>query len=100
MAGIHKLLVRIANREDPDQTASFEMKQSDLGLTCLSMPFWQATNVQTFRTFTVPGLKGSIRTSALWHILFTTSTPSALFTFTATDFLPLARVSCENRAPA
>ena len=33
MAGIHKMLVRLANREDPDQ------KQSDLGLHCLSRPF-------------------------------------------------------------
>ena len=47
-AGIYKMLVRIANREDPDQTAS------DLGLHCLSMLFWQATSVQSFRTFTVP----------------------------------------------
>ena len=31
MAGIHKMLARIADREDPDQT--------DLGLLCLSMPF-------------------------------------------------------------
>ena len=38
-AGIHKMLVRIANREDPDQTSS--PKQSDLGLLCLSMPFWK-----------------------------------------------------------
>ena len=29
------MLIRIANREDPDQTAS------DLGLHCLSRPFWQ-----------------------------------------------------------
>ena len=36
-AGIHILLVRIANRENPDQTASLEAvkKQSDLGLHCL-----------------------------------------------------------------
>ena len=34
-AGIHKLLVRIANRKDPDQTAS----ESDLGLHYLSRPF-------------------------------------------------------------
>ena len=32
-ADIHKMLVRIANREDPDQTAL--QKQSDLGLRCL-----------------------------------------------------------------
>ena len=44
-AGIYKILVRIANREDPDQTAS-----SDLGL---SRPFWQTANVRSFRTFTV-----------------------------------------------
>ena len=47
--GIHKTLVRIANREDPVQTA-FE---SRLGLHCLSRPFWQATSVQNFRIFTV-----------------------------------------------
>ena len=31
-AGIHKMLARIANREDPNQT--------DLGLHCLSRPFF------------------------------------------------------------
>ena len=31
-AGLHKILVRIANKEDPDQTAdSDQMLQSDLG---------------------------------------------------------------------
>ena len=39
-AGIHKMLVRIANREDPDQTA-------------LLILFWQATSVQNLRTFSV-----------------------------------------------
>ena len=34
------MLVRKANREDPDQTAS-----SDLGLLCLSRLLWQATIV-------------------------------------------------------
>ena len=32
---IHKMLVRIANREYPD-----------LGLPCLSIPFWQTTGVR------------------------------------------------------
>ena len=32
------MLVRIANRNDPEQTASLK-KQSDLGLCCLSRPF-------------------------------------------------------------
>ena len=50
-AGTHNLLVRGANREDPDHTAV--LKQSDLGLRCLSKPFWQATSVENFRTFTV-----------------------------------------------
>ena len=32
---------------------TFQMqKQSDLGLHCLSRPFWQATSVQNYRTFT------------------------------------------------
>ena len=35
-AGIHEMLVRIAIREDPDQTASL-----DLGLCYLSDPFWR-----------------------------------------------------------
>ena len=43
--------VRIANQEDPDQTAS--SKESDLGLHCLSRPFLKATSVQNFRTFTL-----------------------------------------------
>ena len=42
------MLVRMANREDPDQTAS-----SDLGLPCLFRPFWQATSVRNFIMFTV-----------------------------------------------
>ena len=46
-AGIYKLPVRIANREDPLQ------KQSDLGLLCLSRPLLQATSVRNFRTFAV-----------------------------------------------
>ena len=38
------MLVRIANREDPDQ--------SDPGLHCLSRPFWQVNSVQNFRIST------------------------------------------------
>ena len=39
-AEIHKFLVKIANREDPDQTASLLLqKQSDLGLRCLSVAY-------------------------------------------------------------
>ena len=34
--GIHKVLLRIANSEDPDQTAS---KESDLGLHCYLVLF-------------------------------------------------------------
>ena len=41
-AGINQMLVRLANRKDPD-----------LGMHCLSRPFWQVTSVQNFRTFTV-----------------------------------------------
>ena len=33
------MLSRIANREDPNQTAFELKKQSDLGLPCLSRPF-------------------------------------------------------------
>ena len=36
--------IRIANREDPDQTAF------DLGLHCLSRPFWKVVNAKDFRT--------------------------------------------------
>ena len=41
------MLIRIANREDPDQTAS-----SDMGIL-MSRPFWQITSVPNFRTLTV-----------------------------------------------
>ena len=40
VVGIYKMLVRIANREDADQTAS------DLNLRCLSRPFWQVICVK------------------------------------------------------
>ena len=47
------MLVKIANRED-----SIPLLQSDLGLHCLSTrPFWKATSVQNFKTFTVGGLR-------------------------------------------
>ena len=41
--GIHRMVIRIANRKDPDQTAL--KKQSDLCLLCLSRHFWQANSV-------------------------------------------------------
>ena len=52
------MLVRIGNKEDPDQTASdlirlLFQKQSDLGLLCLFRPFWQASGFQNFTTSTV-----------------------------------------------
>ena len=43
------MLLRIANREDPDQMK----KQSDLGLPCLSRPLLQATTVQNFRRVSI-----------------------------------------------
>ena len=45
------MLVRKANREGPDKTASSEA--IDLRLPCLSRFLWQATSVQNFRTFTI-----------------------------------------------
>ena len=44
-ASIDKLLVRIANREDPDQTAS-----SDLGLSCLTRPNCRGVEIVKFST--------------------------------------------------
>ena len=44
-AGIHKMLARIVNREDPEQ--------SDMGLQCLSKHFWQAARFQNLRTSTI-----------------------------------------------
>ena len=40
-AGIYKMLVRIANKEDPVVRLLLR-KLSDLGPPCLSRPFWQA----------------------------------------------------------
>ena len=49
-ARIRKMLtVRIANREDP----AIRLLLNDLGLNCFSGPFWQATSVRNFRTFTI-----------------------------------------------
>ena len=45
------MLGRIANREDPDKTAS--ESSHDLGLCCLSRLFWQPTSVRNIRTFVV-----------------------------------------------
>ena len=50
-AGILKMLVRTANREE--LISLLLQKQSDLGLHCLSRPLWQATSVQNLSTFTV-----------------------------------------------
>ena len=38
-AGIHKILVRIANKEDPDQTASSEAVWSGSALFALALGF-------------------------------------------------------------
>ena len=49
------MFVRIANREDPDQTASSDLirlllqKQPDLDLRCLFRPFQHTNSVQNFR---------------------------------------------------
>ena len=48
-AVVHKMLVRITNREDPDQTASSE--QSDLGLHCVSRLFFHAHLYIFLRTY-------------------------------------------------
>ena len=64
---IHKMLIRIANREDPDQTASSE--QSDLGLHRLSRSVWQATSVGKFRKFTVSEVLTYLRSSAVVLVL-------------------------------
>ena len=50
-AGIHKMLVRMANMEDTNTVIRLLLQ--DLGLHCLSVPFWQATSVQNFGTFTI-----------------------------------------------
>ena len=50
-AGIHKMLVRIANRETLIRLLL--QRQFDLGLHCLPMPFWQATSALTFKPFTI-----------------------------------------------
>ena len=46
-AGIHKMLIKVSNKEDPDQTASSLLlqKQSDLDLCYLSRLLRQETTV-------------------------------------------------------
>ena len=53
MVGIHKILARIANREDTDQAASSEAVWSGSALFVYHRPFLQAASVQKFRTSTV-----------------------------------------------
>ena len=54
-AGIHIFLIRIANREGPDQTACLLLQnQSDLGLSCLPRPFWLTASVRHLDLFIVP----------------------------------------------
>ena len=48
--GIHKTHVRIANREDPDQTASSEAVRS--GSALFVYTFLYQTSVRNFRIFT------------------------------------------------
>ena len=48
-AVIDKMLIRITGKT---LIRVLLQKQSDLGLHCLSMPFWNATTVRDFRTFT------------------------------------------------
>ena len=56
------MLLRIANREDTDQT-----QKSGLGLHCLPRPFCKATSVQNFRTSTIYLAFLSTRTQLLGH---------------------------------
>ena len=46
------MLTRIAKRGDPVQTE----KQSDLGLHCLSRPFWQVADILNFKIFIIISL--------------------------------------------
>ena len=48
-AQIHKMLVKLTNREDPDQTASRSQKQSDPGLHYLCKTFGHGTTVSKFK---------------------------------------------------
>ena len=58
-----KMLVKIANRKDPDQTASSE---AVCYVSALFRPFWQATSVQNFRIFTVGGLRKNYACFLKW----------------------------------
>ena len=59
---IHKVFVRIANREDPDQSLIW------VCAVCLGL-FWQATSVQNLSTFTVPLVKvGSRQVQSFYFV--------------------------------
>ena len=64
MAGIHKMLARIAKEEDPDQTVSSE------AVSIGPRPFCEITSVPNFRTFTICAFHYmSLNSScALWGI--------------------------------
>ena len=48
------MIVKIANMEDLDQTASSDPDQTDLGLLCVSRLYLQATSVQILEHLHVP----------------------------------------------
>ena len=50
-AGIHKMIVRVTNREYPDETAASD--QSDMDLRCLSKLFWQVIIVRILTQFKI-----------------------------------------------
>ena len=63
------MLVRKANREDPNQSSlEAAKKPSDMGLYCLSRSLWQATSVPNFRTSTF-GIFSSPRYKVLKELL-------------------------------
>ena len=66
-AVIPKMLVRIANREDPRLLLQ---KQYDLGMHCLSRHIWQATNFQNFRKFTCTCTVNVLKFLTLFLFLF------------------------------
>ena len=80
-AVICKMLFRLANREDPDQT--------DLGLGCLSRPFGLTTSVWNFWTSTEPYLRHTGKTGLI--ILLSTYPKNTIYRcskISNTSFLP------------
>ena len=99
MFGSHKMLVCIANREDPDHTASEKtlirllfQKQSDLGLHCLSEPFFSRQLVFKILEHLLYIERKDFRSSLIWVCTVCLSLIGRQLVFKILEHLPYIEI--------